>query len=38
MTGKPTNRITLFKIPVVEDQQKLLDIYRKMPETAVKVL
>ena len=31
------NRITLFKIPKVEDQEKLLGIYREMPSNAGKV-
>jgi ATP-dependent 26S proteasome regulatory subunit len=31
------NRITLFKIPSEEDQQKLLGIYKNMPTKAVKV-
>lgn len=35
--SKPTNRVTLFKIPNAEDQQKLLDIYKGMPSKAVKV-
>ncbi|KAI5457644.1 stress responsive A/B barrel domain-containing protein [Mariannaea sp. PMI_226] len=30
------NRITLFKIPDVENQQKLLSIYKEMPHKAVK--
>ncbi|KAH8890098.1 hypothetical protein GQ53DRAFT_688891 [Thozetella sp. PMI_491] len=30
------NRITLFKIPNEDDQQKLLNIYKHMPEKAVK--
>lgn len=34
---KPIQRITLFKIPNAEDQDKLLEIYRHMPEKAVKV-
>ncbi|KAI0167698.1 stress responsive A/B barrel domain-containing protein [Pestalotiopsis sp. NC0098] len=33
---KPIQRITLFKIPNAEDQDKLLEIYRHMPEKAVK--
>jgi hypothetical protein len=37
MSSKPIRRITLFKVPNPEDQQKLLDKYRTMPETAVKV-
>jgi hypothetical protein len=36
MSSKPVQRITLFKIPSTEDQEKLLNIYRKMPRTAVK--
>jgi hypothetical protein len=38
MSTKPIRRITLFKIPSEENQQKLLDIYREMPAKAVKVL
>lgn len=34
---KPINRITLFKIPAVEDQQKLLAVYKEMPNNAKKV-
>lgn len=34
---KPIQRITLFKIPNAEDQDKLLEIYRHMPQKAVKV-
>jgi hypothetical protein len=34
---KPINRLTLFKVPNCEDQQKLLAIYKMMPETAKKV-
>ncbi|KAH7000338.1 hypothetical protein EDB80DRAFT_723739 [Ilyonectria destructans] len=34
--SKQINRVTLFKIPGVEDQQKLLDIYKGMPSKAVK--
>lgn len=37
MSGKPVRRLTLFKIPKVEDQERLLDIYRTMPEQALKV-
>jgi hypothetical protein len=37
MSTKPIRRITLFKVPKPEDQQKLLDVYRTMPEKAVKV-
>lgn len=36
--AKPVNRVTLFKIPNVEDQQKLATLYRDMPTKAVKVL
>lgn len=31
------NRITLFKIPNEDDRQKLLELYRGMPQKAVKV-
>ncbi|XXG99998.1 hypothetical protein Hte_006340 [Hypoxylon texense] len=34
--GKRINRITLFKIPDEENRKKLLEIYRGMPEKAVK--
>ncbi|CAK7229829.1 hypothetical protein SBRCBS47491_007379 [Sporothrix bragantina] len=34
--AKPVNRVTLFKIPNVEDQQKLASLYRDMPTKAVK--
>ncbi|KAK7403060.1 hypothetical protein QQX98_011171 [Neonectria punicea] len=34
--SKPVNRVTLFKIPNVDDQQKLLNIYKGMPQKAVK--
>lgn len=34
--AKPVQRITLFKIPSPGDQERLLDIYRQMPSTAVK--
>jgi hypothetical protein len=37
MSTKPIRRITLFKVPKPEDQEALLDIYRTMPEKAVKV-
>jgi glutaredoxin len=37
MSGKRINRITLFKIPKKEDRQKLLGIYKEMPQKAVKV-
>lgn len=37
MASSAINRITLFKIPNPEDQQKLLDIYTHMPSKAVKV-
>jgi hypothetical protein len=30
-------RITLFKIPGVEDQQTLMEIYQAMPKNALKV-
>ncbi|KAF1843676.1 uncharacterized protein K460DRAFT_316303 [Cucurbitaria berberidis CBS 394.84] len=33
---KPINRITLFKIPDAEDQEKLLAVYREMPKNAKK--
>ncbi|KAH7021490.1 uncharacterized protein B0I36DRAFT_377321 [Microdochium trichocladiopsis] len=36
MTGGAINRLTLFKIPQDEDQEKLLSIYREMPSRAVK--
>ena len=34
---KPIYRITLFKIPNVDDQQKLFALYKEMPTKAVKV-
>jgi hypothetical protein len=37
MSTKPIRRITLFKIPKPGDQEALLDIYRTMPEKALKV-
>jgi hypothetical protein len=37
MSAKPIRRITLFKVPKPEDQEALLDVYRTMPEKAVKV-
>lgn len=37
MSTNQITRITLFKIPNVEDQNKLLDIYKQMPNKAVKV-
>jgi hypothetical protein len=37
MSSKPIRRITLFKIPNEEDQQKLLAKYKTMPQDAVKV-
>ncbi|RYP70711.1 hypothetical protein DL769_004882 [Monosporascus sp. CRB-8-3] len=33
---KRIHRVTVFKIPNDEDQQKLLDIYREMPQKAIK--
>ncbi|KAJ4328710.1 hypothetical protein N0V84_000902 [Fusarium piperis] len=35
MAGQIT-RVTLFKIPKEEDQQRLLDIYKSMPQKALK--
>ncbi|TQS32614.1 hypothetical protein Golomagni_07066 [Golovinomyces magnicellulatus] len=35
-TTNQITRITLFKIPNAEDQNKLLDIYKQMPQKAVK--
>ncbi|KAF4465339.1 stress responsive A B barrel domain [Fusarium albosuccineum] len=35
MAGQIT-RVTLFKVPKEEDQQKLLDLYKSMPQKAVK--
>ncbi|KAM0345680.1 hypothetical protein ACHAPU_006335 [Fusarium lateritium] len=32
----PVTRVTLFKIPKEEDQQHLLDLYKQMPQKAVK--
>ena len=34
---EPIYRVTLFKIPEEENQKKLLDYYREMPQKAVKV-
>lgn len=34
---KPITRITLFKIPDQEDQEKLLNVYKEMPNKAKKV-
>lgn len=36
MAGQIT-RVTLFKIPNEEDQQRLLDLYKEMPQKATKV-
>ncbi|KAI1083680.1 hypothetical protein F5B20DRAFT_528097 [Whalleya microplaca] len=36
MSGKPIHRVTLFKIPSVEDQNKLIELYRTVSATAVK--
>lgn len=36
MASQEVTRITLFKIPDPDDQQKLLDIYRTMPQKALK--
>ncbi|CAI6101126.1 unnamed protein product [Clonostachys chloroleuca] len=36
MSSPRINRVTLFKIPNTEDQQKLLAIYKQMPAKAVK--
>jgi hypothetical protein len=33
----PVTRVTLFKIPKEEDQQHLLDLYKEMPQKALKV-
>ncbi|KAH7383055.1 stress responsive A/B barrel domain-containing protein [Cadophora sp. MPI-SDFR-AT-0126] len=33
---KPIQRITLFKIPNISDQEKLLDIYKGMKQNALK--
>ncbi|KAF4455619.1 hypothetical protein F53441_2088 [Fusarium austroafricanum] len=35
MSG-PVTRVTLFKVPKEEDQQKLVDLYKAMPSKAVK--
>ncbi|PHH62119.1 hypothetical protein CDD81_7550 [Ophiocordyceps australis] len=34
--ARPIHRITLFKIPSQEDQQRLIEVYKKMPSKAVK--
>lgn len=36
MSGRSITRITLFKIPSTEDQGKLLNMYRDMPNNALK--
>lgn len=36
-TTKTINRVTLFKIPEIADQQRLLEIYKEMPSKAKKV-
>jgi hypothetical protein len=35
--SQPIFRVTLFKIPREEDQQKVLDIYNSMPPKVIKV-
>lgn len=35
--SQPITRITLFKIPREEDQKKVLDFYKSMPQKAIKV-
>jgi hypothetical protein len=35
--GKPVERITMFKIPEAEGRKKVLDQYKVMKSTAVKV-
>ncbi len=37
MSARPVRRLTLFKIPRVEDQERLLEIYRNMPQEALRV-
>lgn len=37
MSSQQTYRMTLFKIPRIEDQDKLLEMYRAMPQKALKV-
>ena len=37
MSAEKVYRMTLFKIPKSEDQDKLLEIYKGMPEKALKV-
>ena len=37
MPSQQTYRMTLFKIPRAEDQDKLLEMYKAMPEKALKV-
>ncbi|RGP78399.1 stress responsive a b barrel domain-containing [Fusarium longipes] len=32
----PVTRVTLFKIPSEKDQQQLVDLYKQMPQKAVK--
>lgn len=36
-TVQPITRVTLFKIPDQADQEKLLNIYKEMPNKAKKV-
>ncbi|VUC29088.1 unnamed protein product [Clonostachys rosea] len=36
MSSSKIHRVTLFKIPSKEDQQRLIDIYRDMPTKALK--
>lgn len=38
MAAKPVYRLTLFKIPDEGSQDKLLELYRTMPQDALKVL
>lgn len=37
MASQQTYRMTLFKVPGEEDQNKLLDLYKAMPQKATKV-
>lgn len=38
MSTKPIRRVTLFKIPSEEGQEKLLAKYRTLPQEALKVV
>lgn len=37
MSSKEIYRVTLFKIPEQANRQKLIEMYREMPQKAVKV-